>query len=409
MPSDKEFVSYVGDAYEHLYDLVYLRAHPLIGILALAPSQPAKKQARALHHVLVEAIDELDPGPQTPAFSNEWRRHRLLMLRYVKGLNPQQVADQIVLSLRHYYRVHKTAIQAIAAILWDRYAIPGSRISQSEPDDVEVSSPSRQELIRIEAARLAQSDRSADVGEVISGLLPLLKEILVQHKLNAQVQTIDGLPGITTSPSLLRQVFLAVLGYLIERTKRATLRIEAKVEGTVVCVRIRVEPPGAVRPGLQTGGEERIAPIEEMAASIGAQIVPVVQDCVIVGFDIHLPATQRTILVVDDNQDVLELFRSYLSPHRYHVVTAQNAQDAIQKASELRPYAITLDLMMPDQDGWDVLQVLLNRPDTQHIPVIIHSVLNHRELAISLGAAGYLRKPVTEQALLSTLQALKET
>jgi CheY-like chemotaxis protein len=65
--------------------------------------------------------------------------------------------------------------------------------------------------------------------------------------------------------------------------------------------------------------------------------------------------------------------------------------------------------MIPDRDGWDLLQVLLNQPDTQHIPIIICSVLKQKELALSLGATAFLEKPISEQSLLSVLTALEET
>jgi CheY-like chemotaxis protein len=64
--------------------------------------------------------------------------------------------------------------------------------------------------------------------------------------------------------------------------------------------------------------------------------------------------------------------------------------------------------MLPGQDGWDLLQILLNRPETNHIPLIICTVLKQKELALSLGATAFLEKPVTEQALFSTLEALGE-
>ena len=89
------------------------------------------------------------------------------------------------------------------------------------------------------------------------------------------------------------------------------------------------------------------------------------------------------------------------------MVTTQLAQDVLELAHQLRPYAITLDLMMPDQDGWDVLQMLLNQPETQHIPVIVCSVLRQRDLALSLGASLFLEKPVSEQSLLSAMEALR--
>ena len=112
------------------------------------------------------------------------------------------------------------------------------------------------------------------------------------------------------------------------------------------------------------------------------------------------------MLVVDDNDDVLELFRRYLVPHGYHVLTARSVPEALELAERIHPYAITVDLMLPGQDGWDLLQILLNRSDTRQIPIIVCSVLKQKELALSLGATAFLEKPVTEEMLLSSLSAL---
>jgi CheY-like chemotaxis protein len=62
--------------------------------------------------------------------------------------------------------------------------------------------------------------------------------------------------------------------------------------------------------------------------------------------------------------------------------------------------------MIPDPDGWSVLQTLSNQLETRHIPVIVCTVLGTKELAFSLGAAAFLEKPVTEEALLGALEAL---
>src|SRR5512135_203746 len=103
MLSFDAFATQLADVYEHLYDIVYLRTHPLTDLL-LPGDTPRKDKAWQLHHLLINAIQELDPGTQAPAFSREWRRHRLMVLRYIEGLTPQVVADQLAISRRHYYR-----------------------------------------------------------------------------------------------------------------------------------------------------------------------------------------------------------------------------------------------------------------------------------------------------------------
>ena len=65
--------------------------------------------------------------------------------------------------------------------------------------------------------------------------------------------------------------------------------------------------------------------------------------------------------------------------------------------------------MMPDQDGWDTLQILTNQDETQQIPVIVCTVLSAKELALSLGATLFLEKPVTQQSLLLALRSIEDT
>jgi CheY-like chemotaxis protein len=410
MLSKLGFMEQIADAYEHLYDLVYLRTHPLAEFLVSDRTISRKERAWQLHHILLDSIEELDPGPQAPVFSREWRRHRLMVLRYAEGLDPQAVADQLAISRRHYYRERKAAIEAILNLLWDRYVLRPATSQQMSEAVEEQASLSRLELLRMEAARMNQANRYARVGDVIQGVIPILRDMLDQRGLDVRLTFPEALPSIAIDQSLLRQMLLGVLGYLIGRADQATIRLIAQVEESAVCLSVRVEPPAAIQPVTEAKAQERFSTFEEMAMLSSTHILPVHAGQSIAGFDIRLPTNpQRTVLVVDDNKDVLELFRRYLSPHRYRVAAAQTSQDALELARQLQPYAITLDLMMPDQDGWDLLQILLNQPDTCHIPIIVCTVFKQKDLALSMGAVAFLEKPITEQALLSALDALEET
>jgi CheY-like chemotaxis protein len=112
---------------------------------------------------------------------------------------------------------------------------------------------------------------------------------------------------------------------------------------------------------------------------------------------------QATVLVIDDNADTRQLFRRYLSGGHYRFVSASNAEEGLALALELMPQLIVLDVMMPGQDGWALLGQLREHPQTDHIPVIVSTILPQEELALDLGAADFIRKPVSQTALLSAL------
>src|SRR6185503_4445565 len=91
---------------------------------------------------------------------------------------------------------------------------------------------------------------------------------------------------------------------------------------------------------------------------------------------IALPsAAPTTVLVVDDNPDVRRLFRRYLGGGLYRVLEAEAGAEAVRIAAEGGTDVVTLDVMMPSQDGWETLQTLRNRPETKEIPVLVCSVL----------------------------------
>ncbi len=404
MPSKAEFCSLLANAYEHLYDLVHLRTHPLAKMLVSDAALDRDETAWHLHHTLLDAIDKLSPCPEAPAFSREWRRHRLLALHYVDGLSYAAVADQLAISQRSFYRERDAAIEAIADLLMESLQAP-----DQAPQPAQEPAAERLELLRLEAERLAQADQRAKVSDVLAGVLELLRENLEQHQIHVELALPPSLPEVSVDGSLLRQVLLGTVGHLVVHAEQAKLRLAAEVDEGVVWLSLAAVPPEAVSSTRQAQIRKRLATLEEMAALCKVQIETRHTGEAIVGFRVGLPTErERTILVIDDNEDVIELIRRFLHRHQYHVVGAQAAQEALALARQLQPHAITLDLMMPGQDGWDVLQTLLNQPETCHIPIIVCSVLREEELALSLGSTAFLEKPVTEQALLSVLQRLDQ-
>jgi CheY-like chemotaxis protein len=109
------------------------------------------------------------------------------------------------------------------------------------------------------------------------------------------------------------------------------------------------------------------------------------------------------VLVVDNNADFIALVARYLYQEDWEVVGAGDATQALERAREMRPRIILLDVMMPGRDGWDLLVRLRAAAETKETPVIVCSILNEPQLATSLGANGYLPKPLTQTDLLRAL------
>ena len=119
-----------------------------------------------------------------------------------------------------------------------------------------------------------------------------------------------------------------------------------------------------------------------------------------------MSAVQNVVLVVDDSLDALSLIKSALDNSPYKVVEVQDPLKVVEMVHELRPCAITLDVMMPNLNGWQILYQLKSDPVTASIPVIVLSVLSEQTTGYVLGADEYLIKPFKEDVLLDTLNRL---
>jgi signal transduction histidine kinase/CheY-like chemotaxis protein len=118
------------------------------------------------------------------------------------------------------------------------------------------------------------------------------------------------------------------------------------------------------------------------------------------------PGLRGTVLVVDDDLASRELLERYLTREGFRVATAANGDEALATAREIRPDAITLDVLMPGKDGWSVLSTLKADPELARIPVVMISILDDKSVGYAMGAAAYLTKPVDRDRLVATLASL---
>jgi DNA-binding response OmpR family regulator len=116
------------------------------------------------------------------------------------------------------------------------------------------------------------------------------------------------------------------------------------------------------------------------------------------------PAGGALVLVVEDDHQAWDLLAHHLMQAGYRVARATSGKQAVVMARDLRPSAITLDILLPDQDGLKVLTQLKAHPDTQSIPVIVVSISENRELGISLGAVAWLVKPANQSDFLAAVR-----
>jgi signal transduction histidine kinase/DNA-binding response OmpR family regulator len=119
-----------------------------------------------------------------------------------------------------------------------------------------------------------------------------------------------------------------------------------------------------------------------------------------------LPSGGKVVLVVEDDRQFSNLLAFYLRQEGYVPVPHYNGVGVLERVRALKPALITLDIILPDQDGWEVLRALKSDPQIKDIPVLVISVLENSELAFSLGAVDYLVKPIRGENLHRLLERL---
>jgi CheY-like chemotaxis protein len=206
----------------------------------------------------------------------------------------------------------------------------------------------------------------------------------------------------------LKQALLNLIGVAMHQTKRGEVGIVARL-----CQpHVEVEIVGAASPpAAQVVSDEDRAAVDlaQQLADLSAGKLTCSTGAGSFAAKLTVPAfRQWPVLAIDDNAYALQLLQRYASSTRYHLVGARDPEQALSLAQKLNPRAIVLDVMMPGTDGWELLALLRQHPLTCHIPVVVCTILTQEDLAYSLGASDFVRKPVTRQAFLAALDRVIE-
>jgi DNA-binding response OmpR family regulator len=112
------------------------------------------------------------------------------------------------------------------------------------------------------------------------------------------------------------------------------------------------------------------------------------------------------VLIIEDNVKASQLIQMYLQEAGYRTELARDGAEGIEKAKTLKPNLITLDMIMPIKDGWQVLKELKRHPICKEVPIIIISITDEKKLGFSMGAIHYFVKPVNKEELLNAIQKI---
>jgi CheY-like chemotaxis protein len=394
-----EFERLVRDALAHLYDTVYLQTHALAQVVQRAEPQALHSLlGKTLYKCLLDGIDTVRPAAGTSSMSKAMLRYRIMELRFIEGLDAPTVQRELAISKSEYYREHGRALEAVASALWDRWMI-AQQMQPGAPSLGDHSpSPLQQEAgTLISAHRIERLDLNGLVGDVVALLTPLADRRGVT--LNAVLP--PALPPCWGDRIVVRQALLSVMHHAVDSAALGTVEVRVAPAPATRLIVTAVRAPGTST--SWTGFDA--ATTHELVGGIGGRLEYVT---VHGGFAVEIvlpPKRRRTVLVVDNNADFVALIGRYLEQHGWMVVGGCGLEAALALVTQCSPDIILLDVLMPGQDGWEVLRALRDTPHTELVPVVICSVLNEPQLALDLGANAYLPKPVRQSDLLHLLAA----
>jgi CheY-like chemotaxis protein len=388
----EEFARQIRHALENLYDFAYLQNLELTNALS-QPGQSLDKSVRQLRAELIDAIERLKPDDSVPPHAKERRPYALLYGHYVQGLSTAELVEELLISVRQLRRENKRALEAVTELMWERFE--RQLVAPIKPPPTARRAAADQEAEQLISRATPEDLRLA---ALVSGVLTTLQPVAAKYNTQLINQVPDDLPLVHADRVMLRQGLMGVLSYAFSRATAGSVRLEGRAGRTVSLCLTATGQTGAPRGGVSLEVSQKL-----IAGIGGSATVTASPEMWRVNISLP-PAATVPILVMDDNAGLLELFRRYLAGRPYQLIEVHSVAEAIARAGDSQPKLAMLDIMMPEQDGWEVLQQLRAAPETARLPIIICSVLVEPEIASALGASDYLPKPVTQDALLTKLE-----
>lgn len=296
------------------------------------------------------------------------------------------------------------------------------------------------DLSKIEAGKMELQYADINLSDLINSVMSTAVGLVKDRPVRLNQIIPDYIPTVQADPTRIRQVLLNFVSNAAKFTEQGIITVEAslstdptgkpEVMVTITDTGAGIAPQDQYKlfqpfsqvddsPTRKTGGTGLGLSICRSFIEMHNGRIGLLRSEIGVGstffFTLPLPQPEQTeeetngtnvILSIDDDPQVISLYQRYLRPQGYQVIPVTNPREAVARAIELKPYAITLDIMMPDIDGWSVMQALKTDPQTRNIPILVCSILEEEEKGFSLGASDYLVKPFLQEDLSNAINRL---
>jgi CheY-like chemotaxis protein len=255
----------------------------------------------------------------------------------------------------------------------------------------------------VQRAHSQGDSKSVDLKALLEGAISATHSLAVHHGVSISLDSCDSVPISGHSSGVLRQAILLITSQLIVHFSRGgKLTIRCAAQPNAFGISFVLDGDLAQGDGLEAGFAQQRS-LHTLVETLEGSLAVEAESGRAARVRLDIPLKERTVLLVDDNPGMIDLFQRYLAGQTYRVLSAREGDEAVQIARQMHPDVVVLDVMLPGKDGWEVLQNLKTHPATSDIPVLICSVLDAFDLAISLGANACLKKPPNQAEFLAAL------
>ena len=439
---------------------IVVQSEDEVGLLASSFNQMAQdlkvnidekdRYAKELRELNIELEDKVrDRTRELEATNQE------LQIANLKIREADKLKSEFLANMSHELRTPMNAIIGFTRLVRRKSADLLPRRQRENLEKVEISAKQLLALIndildlsKIEAGKMTLNIMPFDLTPVVDTCFSTVESLVRGEKVRLLKEVPDDLPEMLSDQDKLKQIIINLLSNALKFTEDGEVKLSASLEGA--WLRIAVSDTGiGISPDALDyifdefrqvdGTSTREHGGTGLGLAITKKLTHLLGGTIDVGsvegegctFTVTLPLAKRDaagadrdnktgrrdpcfcrdegeklLLAIDDDPNALILLRQNLEEEGYYVVGALNADEGIRKAKEINPFAITLDIMMPEKDGWEVLGHLKADPVTRHIPIIVISIIDNKELGFSLGAFDYLVKPFDKEAALAVLKRI---
>lgn len=283
------------------------------------------------------------------------------------------------------------------------------------------------DISKVDAGKMELAFEDVNIFDIINSVMSTARGLVKDKPIQLLTAIEDNLPMVYADPTRIRQVLLNLISNAAKFTDQGSITVTARRQTnpqgkpelylSVSDTGIGIAPEDQVKlfePFVQVDGSPtRATGGTGLGLSITRMLVELHHGEIHIDsalgegstFYLSLPLeeppgddsiqpTNMSILSIDDDPQIVQLYERYLGETNFQVIPLNNPASAMAYAREIQPFLITLDVQLVEADGWQILEALKNDPDTSQIPIVICSLQDEIEKGIALGADDYLVKPI---------------